>query len=247
MARELVLRGEQGSPRGCGPDRGGAPMVLNSPCRTLFPVSDVRHSQYARVARAVDRPQGANPIVPGNHAVTTDICRARRGRCATLAPTLELGMKIFTKVALAIAALRSARLRPRRRRSPSRSTGSPAAITRRISTRRKWAGTKHAGVDVDFETGRGSAASAQKVGAGALAARPVRHGGRAAVPRQGPRPRRADERLCQLAAGPLLAQELRHQERQGSRRQEDRQSRPATARARCGRRWRRRSASIPTR
>ena len=35
---------------------------------------------------------------------------------------------------------------------------------------------KQAGLDIDFETGRGSAASAQKVGAGSVAARPVRHG-----------------------------------------------------------------------
>ena len=46
---------------------------------------------------------------------------------------------------------------------------------------------KKAGLDVNFETGRGSAMSAQKVGAGAVAARSVRHGGRAAVPRQGRR------------------------------------------------------------
>ena len=59
---------------------------------------------------------------------------------------------------------------------------------------------------------------------GRLAARPLRHGGRAAVPRQGSRPRRADERLRQFAAGPLLAQEQRHQQPEGPRRQEDRQS-----------------------
>ena len=41
---------------------------------------------------------------------------------------------------------------------------------------------------------------------------------------KGARPRRADERLRQFAAGPVLAQELRHQQHQGSRRQEDRQS-----------------------
>ena len=44
------------------------------------------------------------------------------------------------------------------------------------------------------------------------------------VPRQGARSRRVDERLRQFAAGPLLAQEQRHQQHQGSRRQEDRQS-----------------------
>ena len=53
---------------------------------------------------------------------------------------------------------------------------------------------------------------------------PVRHGRRGAVPRQGPRFGRPDERLCQFAAGSLLAQELRHQVGQGSRRQEDWQS-----------------------
>ena len=63
---------------------------------------------------------------------------------------------------------------------------------------------KHAGLDVDFETGRGSAASAQKVGAGALPAWPVRHGGRAAVSGQGRRCRGRDERLCQLAAGTCI-------------------------------------------
>ena len=59
---------------------------------------------------------------------------------------------------------------------------------------------------------------------GRFAARSLRHGRRSAVPRQGLGPGRADEHLCQLAAGPLLAEELRHQVGQGSRRQEDRQS-----------------------
>ena len=83
---------------------------------------------------------------------------------------------------------------------------------------------KDAGVNVEFETGRGSAASAQKVAAGSSQLGLSDMAGRAAVPRQGPRSGRPDERLRQFAAGSLLAQELRHQVGQGSRRQEDRQS-----------------------
>ena len=82
---------------------------------------------------------------------------------------------------------------------------------------------------------------------GRLAARSLRHGRRAAVPRQGLGSGRADEHLCQLAAGPLLAEELRHQVGQGSRRQEDRQPGGRRRPHACGRRWRRRSASIRTR
>ena len=84
---------------------------------------------------------------------------------------------------------------------------------------------KQAGLDVDFETGRGSAASAQKVGAGHSQLGLSDMAGVLLFRGKGVDAVGRDERLCQLAAGSLLAQELRHPERQGSRRQEDRQSR----------------------
>ena len=67
---------------------------------------------------------------------------------------------------------------------------------------------KQAGIDVDFETGRGSAASAQKVGAGASQLGLSDMAGVLLFRGKGARSRRADERLRQFAAGPLLAQEL---------------------------------------
>ena len=83
---------------------------------------------------------------------------------------------------------------------------------------------KDAGIDVDFETGRGSAASAQKVGAGSSQLGLSDMAGVLLFRGKGARSRRPDERLRQFAAGPVLAEELRHQVGQGSRRQEDRQS-----------------------
>ena len=77
-----------------------------------------------------------------------------------------------------------------------------------------------------------------------LAARPLRHGRRAPVPRQGRRSGRRDERLRQLAAGPVLAQELGHQGRAAISPARRSATRRATAPARCGRRWRSGSASI---
>src|SRR5256886_4977819 len=50
---------------------------------------------------------------------------------------------------------------------------------------------KQAGIDVDFETGRGSAASAQKVGAGPSPLRPSDMAGGAALPPPGARHSRA--------------------------------------------------------
>ena len=84
---------------------------------------------------------------------------------------------------------------------------------------------KQAGLDVDFETGRGSAASAQKVGAGQSQLGLSDMAGVLLFRGKGSRCRRHHERLRQFAAGPLLAQEFRHPKREGPRRQEDRQSR----------------------
>ena len=67
---------------------------------------------------------------------------------------------------------------------------------------------KNAGIDVEFETGRGSAASAQKVGAGASQLGLSDMAGVLLFRGKGARSRRPDERLRQLAAGHLLAQEL---------------------------------------
>src|SRR5258708_16152022 len=54
---------------------------------------------------------------------------------------------------------------------------------------------KQAGIDIDFETGRGSAASAQKVAAGASPLGPSDMAGGVLFPRAGPRPFVPAERL----------------------------------------------------
>src|SRR5256886_11519335 len=94
--------------------------------------------------------------------------RARRTTRQSSARSLESGMKIIAKLALATLV------------APVALTASEAAAQKLTFTLNWVAGGDHApyfyaqkmglykqaGLDVDFETGRGSAASAQKVGAG---------------------------------------------------------------------------------
>ena len=82
---------------------------------------------------------------------------------------------------------------------------------------------KQAGLDVNFETGRGSAMSAQKVGAGQSQLGLSDMANVLLFRGKGADNVGLDERLCQLAAGHVLAEELRHHRHQGFRRQEDRQ------------------------
>ena len=79
------------------------------------------------------------------------------------------------------------------------------------------------GIDLNLEPGKGSALATQRVGAGATPDRPGRHGRRAGRQGQGRRHGGGVQRLCQLAAGHVLAEELGHHGRQGLPRQEDRQ------------------------
>ena len=105
---------------------------------------------------------------------------------------------------------------------------------------------KQAGIDVEFETGRGSAASAQKVGAGAsqlglsdMAGVLLFRGkgldlvGLMNVYANSP------QGLYWLKSTGINSSRISPARRSAIRR--------ATARARCGRRWRRRTASIRTR
>src|SRR5260221_10075010 len=65
---------------------------------------------------------------------------------------------------------------------------------------------KQAGLDVDFETGRGSAASAQKVGAGQSQLGLSDMAGGPPVPGQGPPPRGGVEAFAQFPPGASLVQ-----------------------------------------
>ena len=111
-------------------------------CIARFPVSHCVEPFSTSPRCAVDRSRG--PTL--SSLVTMQLPRNFAARRATQRHTSILGrlrMKIIAKLALAAwPALRSARsAAPRRRRSRSRSIGSPVATMRRISTRRRWAGT----------------------------------------------------------------------------------------------------------
>ena len=80
--------------------------------------------------------------------------------------TLNTGMKIIAKVALASLAGSPSRLRGRRSEAHLHPQWVAGGDHAPYFYAQKMGLYKQAGIDVDFETGRGSAASAQKVGAG---------------------------------------------------------------------------------
>ena len=106
---------------------------------------------------------------------------------------------------------------------------------------------KQAGIDVDFETGRGSAASAQKVGAGASQLGLSDMAGVLLFRGKGIDPVGVMNVYANSPQGLYWLKSSGIQSVQDLAWQEDRQSRRATAPAQCGRRWPRRSASIPVR
>ena len=118
------------------------------------------------------------------------------------------------------------RSRPRpSRRSTSCSTGCRAATTRPTTTPRRWAGTQQAGIDLQPRARQGLGAGHAARRRRRHAHRPGRHGRRAGRQGQGRRHGGGVQRLRQLAAGHVLAEELGHHRREGLPGQEDRQPR----------------------